>query len=503
MKKIIAMIMAMVLCIALFAGCAEAENPAEENNGEYSAVALKVGEMEFSVNDVNFMYVGLFNQMYSSLVSYYGDYLTSIVDITKPLEDQMIDDTTSWHQYIIDYCVDSLTTNTAAYEAAKSDENFVIPEEYQADLDTLEEQIIEVAEGSGYTLEEYLEFMYGPGMDFDTVYKMTEFQYIAYAYQDQYYNSVSVSDEDMRAYYEENKRDLDTVDFRYYTALYSEEEGGLTAEEAEAQADALAAVHTAEEFNALAYEFVEEDLKYYFESGDATLYPSAGYADTGIDEVSDWLFDEARVQGDTMIYHDETSKGYLVVMFEERISADYNYIDIRHILITPEAAEDGTTGDAEWAAAEAKANDILEGYLAGEMTEEAFSVLAQEHSADGNASVGGIYENVYKGQMVEPFENWCFDETRQEGDTGIVKTQYGYHIMYFCGLGDSNLVSTIKPTIAEEAFNSWMEELRAAYTVEKLDIFEICGGMIDDIVNAATEEAENNEASSETETTEE
>ena len=38
--------------------------------------------------------------------------------------------------------------------------------------------------------------------------------------------------------------------------------------------------------------------------------------------------------------------------------------------------------------------------------------------------------------MVEPFENWCFDEVRVVGDYGLVKTQYGYHIMYFSGSED-------------------------------------------------------------------
>ena len=498
MKKIIAVIMAMVLCLAFFAGCAEAEAPDNADNAmDYSAVAIKINDMEFSVNDVNFMYVGLFNQMYSNLASYYGDYLSSIVDITKPLEEQMIDDTTSWHQYIIDYCVDSFITNTAAYEKAKADPDFDIPEEYQTDLDTLEDQFIEVAEGSGYTLEEYIEFMYGEGMNFETIYKMTEFQYVAYAYQDMYYNSIPVSEEETREYYEENRNEFDTVTFRYYSALYGEEGDTLTEEEAKAQAEALKEVHTAEEFNALVYEFVEEDLKVYFEDGDATIYPNAKYADTGIDEVSAWLFDDARVYGDTMTYFDEAQKSYLVVMFEERTSADYNYVDVRHILIMPEEAEDGTSDEAAWAAAKAKAEEILNEYLAGEMTEEAFSVLAQEHSEDGNASLGGIYENVYKGQMVSEFENWCFDETRQEGDTGIVETEFGYHIMYFCGLGDSSLSESVKPIIAENAFNSWMEDLRSELTVEETDALASCGGMIDEIVNAAAEEAEANDASAE------
>ena len=33
--------------------------------------------------------------------------------------------------------------------------------------------------------------------------------------------------------------------------------------------------------------------------------------------------------------------------------------------------------------------------------------------------------------MVEEFSDWSFDPERVAGDTGIVKTTYGYHIMYF------------------------------------------------------------------------
>ena len=71
---------------------------------------------------------------------------------------------------------------------------------------------------------------------------------------------------------------------------------------------------------------------------------------------------------------------------------------------------------------------------AGEQTEEAFAALANEHSQDpGSNQVGGLYENVTEGEMVQAFNDWCFDEARQVGDTGIVKTEYGYHVMYFCG----------------------------------------------------------------------
>ena len=33
--------------------------------------------------------------------------------------------------------------------------------------------------------------------------------------------------------------------------------------------------------------------------------------------------------------------------------------------------------------------------------------------------------------MVQAFNDWCFDESRKAGDYGLVKTEYGYHVMYF------------------------------------------------------------------------
>ena len=119
------------------------------------------------------------------------------------------------------------------------------------------------------------------------------------------------------------------------------------------------------------------------------------------------------------------------------ITRDGTYVNVRHILVMPEGGttgDDGTTtySDEEWAACEKKAQEILDEWLAGDATEDSFAALAEEKSEDpGSNTNGGLYENVAKGQMVEPFEDWCFDESRAAGDYGLVKTKYGYHIMYF------------------------------------------------------------------------
>ena len=35
--------------------------------------------------------------------------------------------------------------------------------------------------------------------------------------------------------------------------------------------------------------------------------------------------------------------------------------------------------------------------------------------------------------MVEIFDAWIFEEGRKAGDYGLVKTEFGYHLMYYVG----------------------------------------------------------------------
>lgn len=124
---------------------------------------------------------------------------------------------------------------------------------------------------------------------------------------------------------------------------------------------------------------------------------------------------------------------------ENKITKDSGPMyDVRHILVMPTGgtkSEDGKTtvySDAEWEACRVKAQALLDEWLKGDATEESFATMATLKSEDpGSKSQGGLYEMVPKGQMVEPFESWCLEEGRQKGDYGLVKTSYGYHIMYF------------------------------------------------------------------------
>lgn len=130
-------------------------------------------------------------------------------------------------------------------------------------------------------------------------------------------------------------------------------------------------------------------------------------------------------------YYDENEE--TIVSGYNATKTDKNVIDIRHILIAPEDTE----SEDSWAAAEAEAQRIYEEWQAGEATEDSFAELANTYSTDpGSNTNGGLYEEVYPGQMVDAFNDWCFEDGRAVGDTGIVKSDFGYHIMFFSGEGD-------------------------------------------------------------------
>lgn len=112
-------------------------------------------------------------------------------------------------------------------------------------------------------------------------------------------------------------------------------------------------------------------------------------------------------------------------------------VSVRHVLIRPEGCEFDENNyvvatDEQWEACRVKGQALLDAWVEGGATEDAFATLAGQHSVDGGSSSnGGLYENVTAGQMVPAFNDWIFDETREPGNYGLVKTEFGYHLMYY------------------------------------------------------------------------
>ena len=199
-------------------------------------------------------------------------------------------------------------------------------------------------------------------------------------------------------------------------------------------------------------------------------------------------------------YYDQHAEDYAQSRIEK---IDKPMVSVRHILVIPtEQNEDGTYTDEAWAEAEQKAQALLDEWKAGEATEDSFAALANENSEDpGSSSNGGLYEDVYPGQMVDPFDEWCFDDARKPGDTGIVKTDYGYHVMYYASKGEAVFwFEAAKSDLQTERENALEESIREQYplteTLENAAIFDV---QAEDraAANAAAAEAAASEAATE------
>ena len=198
---------------------------------------------------------------------------------------------------------------------------------------------------------------------------------------------------------------------------------------------------------------VEEDHLHYDPEAEADK----------ITELDTWLFDEATKVGDTKTITSEGDKKstYSVYFMTATSHLDESETkDVAHILVSFDDYKTGTTiTDEEKAKAKAEADKILADYLAGEKTQAAFEKLGEEKTADSNV----VYEGVAEGQMVEAFENWIFDEARTAGETGIVETTYGYHVMYFIGDGKLAWENTAHSGVLNDLFTKWVETNAETY----------------------------------------
>ena len=477
-------VMAVILVIALVVGVKQTIT----NSGirEKNTTALTVGGHELNSVEMNYFFMDAVNNFYSN----YGSYASMFgLDVTKPLNEQFVDEEAglTWADDFMTSAKDSAASTYAMVDAAAA-AGFSLPEEDRAELESQLATLDLYATMYGYSnADAYLKAMYGTGASRKTYESYCEKQMLASAFYSNYAESLTYEDADLRAAEAENFGAYSSYSYNsYYLATSRFLTGGTTDSEGnttysdEEKADSVAAAEAAakaltgkEITDAAALDAAIAALEINGGSGSSTYNENTLYSSLNA-SFQDWMADSSRKAGDVAYFPStsgDTVSGYYVVMFQDSNDNNFAMKNVRHILVAPshdhaedETHEDGETYSAEeLAAAKAAADEILASWKAGEATEESFAALANEKSADGDGVSGGLYENIYPGQMVEAFENWCYDAARKTGDTDIVETEYGYHVMYF--VGDSEMSYRdyqIENALRSNALNEWYTEAVAA-----------------------------------------
>lgn len=468
-KKIITAVIAIIVVIALlFAyvatgfvrkGMAATLGWPQKTFTAYTLTDADGEKHDIKVNTYNYYFALYYNNLQSTVSSYkqYGidlDEANMNVDFDKKLSEQTRTEdgkTTTWLEYVQEQVEDSIKDTYASYYKAVKENKGKDPEitdDQKKEIKDALKNYKESAHKYGYTVSGYIEAAMGHGVTKDVFVREATISYIAENYDSDHKNdsdSKTYTDKELNAYKKKNESKLQSVDIKMFEC---DSEDDAKAFKKALKADgsnfaALASKYSSDDFDKKANKNSQETT--YNDMARSTMEGLSVAISTADDDKKypglDWLYSSDRKAGD--VRQDSTTVVYVV---KPVYMSEAKTVNVRHILIAPESSkssDDSSSSksakdctDKEWAAAEKKAKSILAKYNSGDKTSKSFAKLAKSNSSDGNASDGGLYENIIPNQMVPTFNAWCFDSSRKAGDVGIVKTEYGYHIMYFEGKND-------------------------------------------------------------------
>ena len=497
----IAIILVASICIAGFNFV--------KNSGikEKNTVAATIGDHKINAVELSYYYADTLTTTYNNWSSTYGENVSMFaslmgLDLTVPLNEQSYSDSVTWADYFVDIALSTAQRDFLLADRAAA-EGFTITAESQDILEETFKVLPSYANLYGYTsVDNYLHAMYGPGANEKSYREYAERSALANDYYNAYSDSLVFDDAALRAYEADKYHEFSsfsyasyTISYSYFltggtegedgTITYSEEEKEAARAAAKAAVDAMPQCASVEELNAA---IAEMDLN------ENAMKECAVYTDVSFANVNtnarEWMSDTSRKAGDFTLIANEsvttdedgvetkTINGYTAYIFTGVNENTMPLANVRHILFkfdggTTDENGNVTYSDEEKAAAKAEAEALLELYKMSDMTEEAFADLATANTDDtGSAATVGLYEDIapVQGVYVESFTNWATDPAREAGDTGIIESTYGYHVMYY--VGDDEMTyrdSMIYEQMHDQQLNDWYNEILSTGPVTELD----------------------------------
>lgn len=440
-----------------------------------------------------------FMDQYSAFINkYYYMLLNYNFDESIPLHDQEYDNGTeiiTWYQFFLDNAKGAFEQYVKFAEKALS-EGMELDEadktEIEENLDSIEKTAKEYSE----TFEEYMAQFMGEGMTRERVKEAFELTKLGYKYYQKVYNDPKYTEEQIEEEYSSGNGKYALVDFyeAKISALYDETdtdekvtaakaevkekaekmkgliEGGMSFADAyntvtetpqtetEAVSETEASTDTAD---GTAAETEAEEAE---EKADKYLYTGVEYID---EDSYKFLYEEGVKEGQINISYDDSGNATVVQCVKPPYKNTQKTVNVRHILLSQ---SDYDTEEEAYEAAQKILKQIDE---AADKKAE-FIKLVPEYSSDtGSKTSGGLYEKVTPGKMITEFNDWCFDSERQIGDTGIVRTTYGYHVMYLDGFGDEiwhiKCEEEMRNTDFQSASQQIYDSVKITYNEDLLD----------------------------------
>jgi len=469
-----------------------------------NTIAAVTGNHELNSIMVNYYFTDHIQNLYQQWKSDYGDNLSVYIsmmglDLNAPLNAQQsaMDADKTWAEYFLDAALNKARTDLALYDKAMA-EGFELSEDEQSALDSNEQMLQIYAMYGGFqNANQYLRAIYGYGANVDSYNEYAKITTIASAYYTAYSESLTYNEAAIDAYGGEGADKFDNYSSFSY-AIYNvnvsdyltggteDEDGNVTYNDDEKAAaqkkaeevanglkeagglDALDAAIAALEINA------EKETTVSSTKNDLVKFTDLP------EEFREWMANSERKNGDITVINNEskttdadgkettTVNGYYVLCFMERNDNLRPLANVRHLLVqfeggTTDSQGNKTYSDTEKAKAKEEAEKYLQEWKDGAATEDSFIELVKKNSDDGSKDSGGLFEDIHpESPYVESFLAWSLDSARKPGDTGVIISDYGYHVMYYSSddaltYRDHMITEDLRAEDVEEWYNAIIE----------------------------------------------
>ena len=302
-------------------------------NAPYHQTAAKIADQKISVPVYNCFY----NYTVTSMNSQYAQYGMNLIQPNIALSKQKsLDGNGTMEDYMIRMTNQTMESAYNLYIKAAADPGFQLSEAARDSIKQSLKNLEQTATNLGYpNLKTYLEQNFGKGTsedDYETFMTVLAF---SSEYNQHLLNTYEPSADEMESKYQEHAGDYDYV--IYYAsktsaegtkdsegnATYTDEEKAKAKSEAEAKKDAM-----------------PEDAEYSYKQKNAVTQQSK--------ELADWLFDDARKEGDTEVFAlGEDGASYITVRYEGHDDNNYQRVNAYVLTIPKDKEEDKDQKDTE------------------------------------------------------------------------------------------------------------------------------------------------------------
>lgn len=430
-------------------------------------VVMTVGNTDVSVGMYNFYYQNIVKQYVQYASNGYYD-----IDLSKDFSTQYTTDDDgneiSWQDRFKENTTELIKKNTIYYQKG-IESGITLTDAQKEMIETQLDNIKNAASSANLGVNEYIAQTYGDNCGLETLRKYLEQNYISSVYYYQQQIKLRPSEDELNAYFKENENDYKSCSYAILEAEYDTSSDATKKAAVDNAKAAIAKITDEDSMKALIPEFCSDLISKYISAGyftnesdavdafagamDSTSVKSDVESNFG-EDIADWMFNTDTAVGSLNYYADENAGVIYIIMKTSQPALDSDsaskVYSVRHILVIPESGDDDSSSSSssstatkkyteeEWAAALEKANSILDEYNKGDKTELSFAELAEKYTDDTSSTsvnmnnmYGGGIMDTQLGQMVSDFENWAIDSSRKYGDVEIVKSSYGYHIMFF------------------------------------------------------------------------